>query len=168
MQLDGVDQVPVVGQREGAMVITDDRLGVLPLRGAGRGVAHVADRHVADQRAQDVLVEYLGDEALVADRHQAAAALGGRDPRRLLASMLQCEQGEVRQSGDVVLRREDPEDTALVARAIAMFGPEPPTRPIMVIPASASAGPGTVKPWPRASANGSVPFGSVTVAPIEP
>ena len=131
VQLDGVDQVAVVGQRQRAMVVTDDRLGVLPLRGAGRRVAHVADRHVADQRAQDVLVEHLGDEALVADRHEAAAALGGRDPRRLLAAVLQREQREVRQSGDVVLRREDAEDTALVARAVAMVdhGSGMPSRP---------------------------------------
>ena len=132
VELDGVDQVAVVRERQRPMVVTDDRLGVLPLRGAGRGVAHMADRHVADQRAQDVLVEHLGDQALVADRHQAAAALGGRDPRRLLAPVLQREQGEVRQSGDVVLRREDAEDTALVARAIAMidhgFHAQPPRR----------------------------------------
>ena len=67
VQLDGVDQVAVVGQRQRAAVVADDRLGVLPLRGAGGGVAHVADRHVADQRAQRVLVEHLGDQALVAD-----------------------------------------------------------------------------------------------------
>ena len=74
VQLDRVDQVAVVRERERAAVVADDRLRVLPLRGAGRRVAHVADRHVADQRAQHVLVEHLRDEPLVADRHDAAAA----------------------------------------------------------------------------------------------
>ena len=120
VQLDGVDQVAVVGQRQRAAVVADDRLGVLPLRGAGRRVAHVADRHVADQRAQHVLVEHLRDEALVADRHDRAAARGGRDPGRLLAAVLEREQGEVREPGDVVLGRVDAEDAALVARAVAM------------------------------------------------
>ena len=121
VQLDGVDQVAVVGQRERAAVVADDRLRVLPLRGAGGRVADVADRHVADQRAQLVLVEHLRDEALVADRHDAAAARRGRDPRGLLAAVLEREQREVGEPRDVVLGRVDPEHAALVAWPVAMI-----------------------------------------------
>ena len=103
VQLDRVDQVAVVRERERAAVVADDRLRVLPLRGAGGRVADVADRHVADQRAQHVLVEHLRDEALVADRHDACPPRGAvAMPGRFLAAMLQREQPEVREPGDVV------------------------------------------------------------------
>ena len=88
VQLDRVDQVAVVGQGERAAVIAHDRLGVLPLRGAGGRVAHVADGHLAHERAQRVLVKDLGDEPLVANRHDVAAARGGGDARRLLSAVL--------------------------------------------------------------------------------
>ena len=57
-----------------------DRLRVLPRRGAGRRVAHVAERHVAGQRAQLLLVEDLGDEPEVAQRHDVAAVGRWRSP----------------------------------------------------------------------------------------
>ena len=69
-------RLPLWASASVRLVVADDRLGVLPLRGAGGRVAHVADRQVADQRAQRVLVEHLGDEPLIADRHHAAAARG--------------------------------------------------------------------------------------------
>ena len=52
VQLDGVDEVAVVGQRELAAVAAGavaamDGLRVLPLVGAGGRVAHVADGEVA-------------------------------------------------------------------------------------------------------------------------
>ena len=114
-------RLPLWASASVRLVVADDRLGVLPLRGAGGRVADVADRHVADQRAQRVLVEHLGDEALVADRHDAAAARRGGDARRLLPAVLEREQGEVGEPGDVVLRRVDPEHAALVARSVAMI-----------------------------------------------
>ena len=120
VQLDRVDQVAVVRERQRAAVVTDDRLRVLPGRRAGGRVANVADRHVADERAELVLVEHLRDEALVADRHDLAAARGGGDPGRLLAAVLERVQREVREIGDVVSRRKDAEDAALVARSVAM------------------------------------------------
>ena len=122
VELDGVDQVAVVGQGERAAVVADDRLGVLPLRGAGGRVADVADRHVTDQGAELVLVEDLGDQALVADGHDLAPPESARDPGRLLAPVLERKQTKVCDAGDVVSRRVDAEDTALVARAIAMVG----------------------------------------------
>ena len=45
----------------------------------------------------------------------------GRDPGRLLAAVLEREQREVREPGDVVLGRVDPEHAALVARPVAMI-----------------------------------------------
>ena len=50
----------------------------------------------------------------------AAAARRGRDPGRLLAAVLERVQREVREARDVVSRRVDAEDTALVARSVAM------------------------------------------------
>ena len=66
VQLDRVDEVAVVGERDLAPVGAPDRLRVLPRVGARRRVADVADGHVALQRAQLLLVEDLVDEALVA------------------------------------------------------------------------------------------------------
>ena len=73
VQLDRVDEVAVVGERDLAPVGAPDRLRVLPRVRAGGRVAHVPDGHVAAQRAQLLLVEHLVDEALVAHRHDVAA-----------------------------------------------------------------------------------------------
>jgi hypothetical protein len=88
VQLDGIDQVAVVGERQRAGVVAYHRLRVLPLRGAGGRVADVADRHVAEQRAQGVLVEDLGHQSLVANGHDVARSGRGGDARRLLAAVL--------------------------------------------------------------------------------
>jgi hypothetical protein len=81
----------------------------------------VADRHVALQGAQALLVEHLVDQPLVAHRHDVAA-LRGRDPRRLLAAMLERVQREVGEPGDLAPRGADPEDAALVARPVTEVG----------------------------------------------
>ena len=107
-------------ERELAAVAADDRLRVLPFGGSGRRVADVPNRHVAQQRAQLVLVEHLRHEPLVAERHDAGAAWRGRDPRRLLSAVLEREQREVREPCDVTLRRIDAEHAAFVARSIAI------------------------------------------------
>jgi hypothetical protein len=78
----------------------------------------VADRHVALQRAQLLLVEHLADQPLVAHGHDVAALRGG-DARRLLPAVLEGVQGEVGQPGDVVAGGVDAEDPALVARSVA-------------------------------------------------
>jgi hypothetical protein len=67
-----------------------------------------------------VLLEDLRDEAERALRDDVAPVLGGGDARRLLAAVLQREKGEVREPGDVLAGRVDPEDAALVARAVAL------------------------------------------------
>ena len=118
VQLDRVDEVAVVGERDLAPVGAPDGLGVLPRVRAGRRVADVPDRHVAAQRAQLLLVEDLVDEALVAHRHDVAA-LGDGDACRLLPSVLQGVEGEVGEAGDIRARGVDAEDAALVARSVA-------------------------------------------------
>ena len=122
VQVDGVDQVAVVGERERAAIVTDDWLGVLPFRGARGRVTDVADRHVADERAEHVLVEHLRDQALIADRHDAAAARRSRNARRLLPPVLEGEQRKVGEASDVVLGSVDAENAALISWPVAMIG----------------------------------------------
>ena len=119
VQLERVDQVAVVGERDLAAVGAVDRLGVLPRRRAGRRVAHVADGHRAGERAQLRLVEDLRDEAEVAQGHDVAVLARG-DPGRLLAAVLERVQREVGEAGDVGLRGVHPEDATLVARSVAI------------------------------------------------
>ena len=119
-ELDRVGQVAVVGERDLAAVVAPDRLGVLPGAAAGGRVADVADRHVAGQRPQLLLVEDLGDEAGVAQGRDVAALAGG-DPGRLLAAVLERVEAEVGEAGDVVPGRVYAEDAAFVARSIAVF-----------------------------------------------
>ena len=90
------------------------------LVGAGRRVAHVADRQLAAERAQVVLLEDLADEAQRALGDDVAVAVGGRDAGRLLAAVLERVEREVRQPGDVVAGRVYPEDPAFVARAVTV------------------------------------------------
>ena len=66
---------------------------------------------------------------------------GGGDSRRLLAAVLEREQREVRQTGDVVSRREDAEHAALVARSVAMVVHRRGPCPSLL--AKASSGPQT-------------------------
>jgi hypothetical protein len=72
------------------------------------------------QRTQLLLVEDLVDEALVAHRHDVAV-LGGRDARRLLAAVLERVEREIGEAGYLATGRDDAEDAALVARAIAVI-----------------------------------------------
>ena len=121
VELDRVDQVAVVGEGDRAAVVPVDGLGVLPAAAAGGRVAHVPDRHVAGERPQAALVEDLGDQAEVALGGDVAA-LAGRDAGRFLAAVLEREEREVGEPGDVVLGRVDAEDAALVARAVRGSG----------------------------------------------
>ena len=79
----------------------------------------MADRHVAVERAQLLLVEDLGDEPGVAQGGDVTALAGG-DPGRLLAAVLERVEREVGEPGDLVPGRVDAEDPALVARAVAV------------------------------------------------
>src|SRR4051812_25845684 len=118
VQLDDVDEVAVVRERDLALVRAPDRLGVLPRVGAGGRVADVADRHVALQRAQLLLVEDLVDEPLVAHREDMAA-LGGGDARRLLPAVLQGIEREIGETRDLAPWGDDAEHAALIARSVA-------------------------------------------------
>jgi hypothetical protein len=110
-QLADVDEVAVVAERDRARPpVLDERLRIRPLRRAGRRVAVVADRHLAPEAAELLLVEDLGDEPEVAQPCQATV-LGDRDARRLLAAMLECEQPEVRKPRDVAVGGVDAEDS---------------------------------------------------------
>ena len=80
----------------------------------------MADRHVALQRPQLLLVEDLGDEARVAQRRDVAALAGG-DPGRLLAAVLQRVEAEVGEAGDVVPGCVYAEHPAFLARAVAVY-----------------------------------------------
>ena len=121
-ELDRVGQVAVVGEGDLAAVVAPDRLRVLPGAAAGGRVADVADRHVALQRLQLLLVEDLGDEAGIAQGGDVAALAGG-DPGRLLAAVLQRVEAEVGEPGDVVPGCVYAKDAALVARPIAVGKP---------------------------------------------
>ena len=120
VQLDGVDEVAVVAERDLAPVGAPDGLRVLPRVGARGRVADVRDGHVPLQRAQLLLVEDLVDEALVAHRHDVAA-LGRRDARGLLSAVLKGVESEVREASDVVPWGIDAEHAALVARPVAFI-----------------------------------------------
>ena len=119
VELDRVGQVAVVGERHLAAVVAPDRLRVLPRAAAGGRVADVADRHVAVERPQLLLVEDLGDEPGVAQGGDVAALAGG-DPGRLLAAVLERVEGEVGEAGDVVAGCVNAEHPALVARSVAV------------------------------------------------
>ena len=110
----GVRQVAVVPERDRARAaVVDERLRVRPVHAARRRVARVPDRDLAGQRLQLLLVEDLGHEPHVA-QHGEPAALGDGDPGRLLAAVLQREEGEVREPRHVALDRPDAEDAAHV------------------------------------------------------
>ena len=138
VQLDGVDQIAVVRQRQRTPVVAHDRLGVLPLRGTGGRVTDVADRHVARQRAQHVIVEHLRDQSLVTDREDRPTLRGGRDPGRLLPAMLQRVQREVRQARDIVAGCVQPEHAAFVTRSVAMVEGMSHLRAVLVSLATAA------------------------------
>ena len=119
VQLDGVDEVAVVAERELAAVGAVHGLGVVPAVGAGRRVAHMTDRDLAAERAQLLLVEDLVDETEVAQGHDVPAAICGGDAGGLLPAVLQCVQREVGEPRDFVAGSVDPEHAALVAWPLA-------------------------------------------------
>ena len=111
-QLRRIDEVAVVPERDGAgAAVMDERLRVLPRVGARRRVAVVADRELAGEAVQLLLVEHLRHEPEVA-QHGQAAALGHGDSGRLLAAVLERHQPEVAQPRDVPLGRPDAEHAA--------------------------------------------------------
>ena len=71
----------------------------------------MADRDLAAQTVQLLLVEHLRDETEVAQRRQAPL-LGDGDAGRLLAAVLQREEAEVREPRDVAVGGVNAEDAA--------------------------------------------------------
>ena len=71
----------------------------------------MADRRVAVEAAQLLLVEDLSDETHVA-QHRQPPFVRDRDPGGLLAAVLQREEAEEGHARDVPLRRADAEDAA--------------------------------------------------------
>src|SRR5699024_3334044 len=100
-QLGHVDQVAVVPECQAAAGGGGVEAGlcVLPDVGAAGGVAAVADGDVALQRGQYLFVEDLADQPeVLVDDH--LPAVGGRDSRCLLATVLQCVETVVGEFGD--------------------------------------------------------------------
>jgi hypothetical protein len=73
----------------------------------------VADREVPRERRQRRLVEDLRDQPHVLEDHDAVA-VADRDPRRLLAAVLEREQPVVGELGNLFVGGPDAEDPALV------------------------------------------------------
>src|SRR5262249_6520578 len=88
--------------------VDDDRLRVHPVRRAGGRVARVPDGDLPAQAPQRLLVEHLGYETELTDGRQPPV-LRDRDARGLLAAVLEREQAEVRETGNVTLVGPDPE-----------------------------------------------------------
>src|SRR5208283_3960342 len=85
----GIGEVAVVADGDlAAGTIHDERLGVLEVGTAGGRIADVSDGQLAGQRAQDVFVEDLADEAHALEGAEVDA-IRGRDARAFLAAMLQ-------------------------------------------------------------------------------
>ena len=158
-----VRQVAVVADRDGAgSAVMDERLRVRPRVRAGRRVARVPDRDIAGERLQLLLVEDLRDEAHVAE-HGQPAAVGDRDPRRLLAAVLEREEAEVAEPRDVALGGADAEDAAHQPCASASSSSStpssesPPTTPSLRIGTppsrSTSSGAQASTAWPPPSPN---------------
>ena len=99
------DEGPVPGAGEG--------LGVPHLAGAGGGIAHVADGQLTGKRLQDGLLEHLRHQPHVLVDDQPGA-VGDRDAGRLLPAMLQREEGEEGEAGDIHLRSVNGEHPALI------------------------------------------------------
>ena len=92
----GVDQIAVVGHRDGAhQILPQQRLGVAELAGAGGGIADVTDGRVAGEFfLEHPRVEDLADQA-----HAGVAvevgAVGDDDAGRFLAAVLLGEEALV-------------------------------------------------------------------------
>ena len=92
--------------------VAEHRLGVLPGRRAGGGVAAVADGDVALHRGERLLVEHLADQAEILE-HQHLRAVGDGDARGFLAAVLQRVQAVVGELRHLFARRPDAEYAAL-------------------------------------------------------
>ena len=110
--------------REGDERLIDRRdvgLGGFPRRrGAGSGIARVADRHKAGERSEARLVEHLRDQAQVLGNHNGLA-IPHSDSRAFLPAVLKRLQAEARHTRDVLTRGEDAEHGTFLFEAVGAF-----------------------------------------------
>ena len=111
-QLEGVDDVPVVGQGQRPPRPFDEAgLRVLRPAGTGRRVAGVADREVAGEALKVVFLEGLVHQPH-AGVEVEARAVAGRDARALLPAVLEGVDPEEGDAGYVFAGGVDAEDAA--------------------------------------------------------
>ncbi len=114
-QLASVYEIPVMPHRDRPVWrLAHDRLGVPQHARSRGGVSIVAHGNVARQVTKLPLVEHLIDQAHVFEDADLAPVRNG-DPGALLAPMLEPEQTEVRQPGDVLPLGVHAEDSAFLA-----------------------------------------------------
>ena len=115
-QLQGIGQVPVVGQGHAPLAVVDQQgLDVMPAVGAGGGVAHVAHGDAAlPQGPEPVPGEDLAHKARIPEGAEHAVVVH-HDPRALLPPVLEGVQPAVDQGRKLgPLRREHAENAALL------------------------------------------------------
>ena len=116
-ELDGVDQVAVVGQCEiSGIVPEEERLDVLDSAATGGGVADVAHCHAAFQAGEIVIVEHLGDEALALDSSELAFIIDRDYSAAFLPPVLEGVKAVVGDFGGI-LHAIDAEDAAFFVNA---------------------------------------------------
>ena len=109
-----IDDVAVVGQREIARVVTEQkRLHVLDTAASGGRIAHMADGRISLERRQFRLVEHLGHQSAALDAAESSPFVDGHDTRALLSAVLQRMQAVIAQRCSVG-HPEDAEHTALL------------------------------------------------------
>jgi hypothetical protein len=112
-QAGGVGQVAVVGDGDLATrAVHGEGLGVFQLRGAGGGIAGVADGKVADELMQNVAVKNLGDEAHAAMGAKLAAVTGD-NAGAFLAAVLQGIKAVISKFGGIGMTK-NAEDTTVM------------------------------------------------------
>ena len=120
-QLGRVDEVPVVAEGDLAVrAVDENRLRVDDLAVARRRVPHVADRRIAAERRQRLLVDGLR-HLPHRPRQVQALAVGGGDAGALLPPVLQRIQPETGQRGRLRVT-VNAEDAALVVESVVVHG----------------------------------------------
>ena len=102
-QFSGIDQIAVVGQGDvPALVMGQEGLGVATGGAARGGIAHVAHRSAAGERAQAGFRKNVGHQTHALVLMHAVRVLGD-DARAFLAPVLLSVQAEIRQTGRVIM-----------------------------------------------------------------
>ncbi len=121
-QLGGVGQIAVVGKRQGAVAIVDQRrLGIAQLGLAGRRVARVTDGDASGQIADVLRLDRLGDQAHPFVDVGGAVLAERDDASGLLSAVLQRIQPEKGELGRGVQTRHT-KDPAFLAKRFSHHG----------------------------------------------